>query len=186
MLNDGRDSSYTHLGGTRHSSAWLEKQQSGSRRSKIFVCPSPASVAFVVQRSGSVTGGEPWPFAKGFVVFQVCVLGGLIDSSYSRSSSVHSLVSWHSSASVSASVYRSPTRTGPARAEIPTELQGTTPITLCSRTIQTTQALSRGTTGSNNPSMGWLIRPTASCILNVVPHCRRLSPMFSSCLSLPR
>jgi len=37
MANDGRTSSYTHLGENGRPSEWLEKQQSGSRKSKILL-----------------------------------------------------------------------------------------------------------------------------------------------------
>ena len=38
MASDGRTSSYTHLADNGRPSEWLEKQQSGSRRSKLLVC----------------------------------------------------------------------------------------------------------------------------------------------------
>lgn len=70
MVNDGN--SYSHLGndgGRATSSAWLEKQQSGSRRSKLMVRPSITSILFAVERrSGSVTGAESWLSAKGLVL----------------------------------------------------------------------------------------------------------------------
>lgn len=37
MASDGRTNSYTHLGDTGRPSEWLEKQQTGSRRSKLIV-----------------------------------------------------------------------------------------------------------------------------------------------------
>lgn len=37
MSNDGRNNSYTHLGENGRPSEWLEKQQSGSRRSKLLL-----------------------------------------------------------------------------------------------------------------------------------------------------
>jgi len=93
MANDGRGNTYSYLGDPgQHpsSSPWLEKQQSANRKSKLLVRPSIASISLAVEWG---SGEAPWPFAKGFVVFEIHVLGRWIDSFYSHSSSALSLVS---------------------------------------------------------------------------------------------
>lgn len=66
MVN--RDNSYTNLSGNgQTSSAWLEKQQSGSRKSKFIVRPPPFSVRCKVDRLPESLGTpspRPSPFSE--------------------------------------------------------------------------------------------------------------------------
>ncbi|KAF9648006.1 glycoside hydrolase [Thelephora ganbajun] len=48
MVNDGRDNSYTHLGENGHPSPWLEKQQSGNRKSKILLVGALVGIVAII------------------------------------------------------------------------------------------------------------------------------------------
>jgi len=48
MASDGRTSSYTHLADNGRPSEWLEKQQSGSRRSKLLIVGSLVALIAVI------------------------------------------------------------------------------------------------------------------------------------------
>ena len=186
-----RDNSYTNLSGNgQTSSAWLEKQQSGSRKSKFLVRSPP--LCSLRCEAGGLPGGLGLFFAKASVAFRIMHWADVLIHPVSRRSSVPSLVFWRSLPSVSALVSRFPTRTGnrtgaqTTTAPRGTTMVPTTPATLCIRTIQTTQATSQRTLSSNSPSMGWLILPTAPCTLTAMPHWRTSSTMFRLCPSLLR
>jgi hypothetical protein len=48
MASDGRTSSYTHLADNGRPSEWLEKQQSGSRRSKLLIVGSLVALIAII------------------------------------------------------------------------------------------------------------------------------------------
>lgn len=76
MANDGNNSEYAALN-TPKPSEWLEKQQSGSRKSKFLVRSFPPLLCFVRSEEEWVgCWGNPWRLAK-FGLKVSCRVAGL-------------------------------------------------------------------------------------------------------------
>lgn len=64
MASEARNNSYTNLADPNRPSEWLEKQQSGTRKSKFLVCSFSAFVLFAPKREWVGCWGMSWHPAK--------------------------------------------------------------------------------------------------------------------------